>query len=186
MDDDMTKMPSMLLIGGTGRKIGKTTLASMIIEHFAKTNEIIGLKISNMKPGDEAFHGFHEHRLHENFSILKENQIGNKDSQRMLGSGATPSFFIRVQDEFIDEAFAALLQKIAKNAIVVCESNSLRNIVEPGLFLMVHDNSGKPLKAESEKLLAMADVQLIAHEYPEFKETINKIQLLETGWSFKS
>ena len=185
MDDDMTKMPSMLLIGGTGRKIGKTTLASMIIEHFAKTNEIIGLKISNMKPGDEAFHGFHEHRLHENFSILKENQIGDKDSQRMLGSGAKHSFFVRVQDEFINEAFQALLQEFEEDAIVVCESNSLRSIVKPGLFFMVSDNSGKPHKAESKKLLAAADVQLTAHDYPKFEETIDKMQISETRWSFK-
>jgi len=182
----MMKMPSLLLIGGTGRKIGKTTLASMIIEHFAKTNEIIGLKISNMKPGDEAFHGFHEHSLKQNYSILKEKKIGNKDSQRMLGSGAKHSFFVRVQDEFINEAFEALLQKITADTIIVCESNSLRNIVEPGLFLMVSDNSGKPHKAESEKLLARADIQLIAHDYPDFKETMNKVQLIETGWSIKS
>jgi len=181
----MIKMPSLLLIGGTGRKIGKTTLASMLIEKFAKTNEIIGIKISNMKPGDEVFHGFHEHSLHENYSILKEKQSGNKDSQRMLGSGAKHSFFIRVQDEFIGEAFEALFQEIGENTIVVCESNSLRNIIEPGLFLMVFDNSGKPLKPESEKLLAMADVQLIAHDYPEYEEMIKQMQLTETGWSVK-
>ena len=179
----MIKMPSMLLIGGTGRKIGKTTLASMIIEKFGKTNEIIGLKISNMKPDDEAFHGFHEHRHHENFSILKENQIGDKDSQRMLGSGAKHSFFVRVQDQFINEAFQALLQEIGEDEIVVCESNSLRSIVEPGLFFMVTDNSGKPVKTESEELLAMADVQLVAHDYPRFTEAINQLQIRKNEWS---
>ncbi len=179
----MIKMPLLLLIGGTGRKIGKTTLASMFIEKFGKTNEIIGVKISNMKPGDEAFHGFHEHSLSANFSIQKEKNSGNKDSQRMLGSGARHSYFIRVQDEFIHEAFQALLNEIGEDAIVVCESNSLRSIVEPGLFFMVFDNSGKPVKAESEKLLAMADVQLIAHDYSRFAETINQARIRKNEWS---
>jgi len=177
----MIKMPSLLLIGGTSRKIGKTTLASMVIEEFAKTNEIIGVKISNMVAGDEAFHGFHEHILHDHYSILKEQQSGNKDSQRMLGSGAVASYFIRVRDEYLEEAFGALLEKIGKNKIIVCESNSLRNIVEPALFLMVNGNN-KELKAESEKWLAMADVQLAAHDYPHFTETIKRLKIDKGNW----
>lgn len=178
----MIKTPVILLIGGSGRKIGKTTLATMIIEKFAKTHEIVGLKISNMMPGDEAFHGFHTHKLTRNFSILKENQSGKKDSQRMLGSGARYSFFVRVQDQYIPEAFNALQDEIGKDAIVVCESNSLRSIIEPGLFLMVFDPDGKTNKTETENLLAMADVRLAAHDYTHFAETVSKIQLLKEGW----
>jgi len=180
---EMIKMPSLLLIGGTKRKIGKTTLAEMVIEKFGEANEIIGVKISNMKPGEEDFHGFHEHILHEKYTILKEYNGGKKDSQRMIGSGAQHAYFIRVQDESLDEAFQALLQEIGNNSIIVCESNSLRNIVEPGLFFMVHEQGSELLKAESEKLLTVADIRLNAHDYPHFSETANRLQLLKTGWT---
>jgi hypothetical protein len=178
----MIRKPFILLIGGTKRKIGKTTLAMMVIEKFGKANKIIGVKISNMILGDEAFHGFHHHKLNKHYSILKENQSGSKDSQRMLGSGAAQSFFIRVQDQYISEAYKALQNEIEDDAIVVCESNSLRSIVEPGLLLMVFDNNEKMNKPASEKLLELADVQFAAHDNTHFGETVNRIHLTEQGW----
>jgi hypothetical protein len=181
----MIKIPLLLLIGGTGRKIGKTALASMLIEKFGKTNEIIAVKISNMKPGDEDFHGLHDERFTKDYLIVKEKESGDKDSQRMLGSGAAHSFFIMVQDRFVDEAFETFLKKIDTDAIIVCESNSLRNIVEPGLFIMLTNNSGKPLKAESEKLLAMCDIQLAAHDYDHFAKIIGQLQINKSGWFFQ-
>ena len=179
---EMIKMPALLLIGGTSRKIGKTTLASMVIGKFGKAHKITAVKISNIAPGDEAFHGFHEYKLRENYSILKENKSGKKDSQRMLGSGAEQSYFVRVQDKFIGEAFRELIQEIGENTIIVCESNSLRSIVEPGVFLMLHDKNEKAVKTGSKQLLAMADICLQAHDHPGFLNTIQRLELSKAGW----
>ena len=46
-------IPNMLLIAGTGRKSGKTTLACACIAHFSKQTGIYAIKISPHTHDDE-------------------------------------------------------------------------------------------------------------------------------------
>lgn len=65
---------NLLIIGGTGRNVGKTTLANLLIKKFSLQIEIIGLKVSTHKKGDEFLHGYHEVKIDEaSFSIKKED-----------------------------------------------------------------------------------------------------------------
>ncbi len=135
----MEEKNNLFLIGGTGRNVGKTTFACLLIEQLSQKNDVIGLKISNIKPDDSALHGFHENKLQDDFEIFEEKGEGDKDSQRMLKAGASRSFFIRTNDAFAEKAFRRLLAQIDNNSLIVCESNSLRKYVKPKAFVMVGD-----------------------------------------------
>ena len=150
----MYRNQNLILIGGSGRNVGKTSFACLLIEELSKKGKVIAIKISNIKPDDNSFHGFHEKSLEGNFEIFEEKGFGNKDSQRMLAAGALRSFFIRTTDNFVEDAFKSLLKQIDQNSLLICESNSLRKFVEPKAFVMVgsKEQVNKPgAKANFEK-----------------------------------
>jgi len=143
----MQKIANLFLIGGNGRNIGKTTFACMLIEKLSMKKQVVGVKISNIKPDDRNFHGFHEKSLEGEFEIFEESGPGDKDSHRMLAAEATRSFFIRTSDSFVEDAFFSLMKQFDEHSYIVCESNSLRKYTEPKAFIMVgnkeiHDKTG--------------------------------------------
>jgi len=168
----MEERANLFLIGGSGRNVGKTTFACLLIETLSKKNDVIGLKISNIKPDDSALHGFHENELQSNFEIFEEKGDGDKDSQRMLNAGALKSFFIRTNDAFAEEAFNSLLKQTDKQSLIVCESNSLRKYVKPKAFVMVGDieQSKKP---GAKAVFEMADFVVGAMDLPKFEEVVD-------------
>ncbi len=134
----MLDIPNMVMIGGNTRNAGKTTLACKIISRFSKTHEVIGLKVSSIQPDDEKFHGNHPEQDFKGFSIFEEPDMESyKDTSKMLQAGAAKVFYIRTEDIFIKHAVLHFLSKYINNQLIVCESRSLREIVNPGLFLMM-------------------------------------------------
>jgi len=168
---------NLFLIGGSGRNVGKTTFACMLIEKLSKENDVIGLKISNIKPDDSFLHGFHENNLQNNFEIFEEKGEGDKDSQRMLNAGASKSFFIRTNDSFAEDAFKSLLGQIDNNSLIVCESNSLRKYVKPKAFVMVGDIelSKKP---GAKAVFEMADFVVGAMDLAKFNKVVDALSEL--------
>jgi signal recognition particle GTPase len=131
--------PGLIIIGGSGRNVGKTTLACKIISELVqKGNTVAAIKLSNIRPNDQGFHGYHEKGLQGEYEIYEEgNSQGSKDSQLMLAAGATQSFFIRAGEAHVKNAFGLLSGKLAHVDFLVCESGSLRDNIEPDTFIMV-------------------------------------------------
>lgn len=160
-----------VLVGGTGRNIGKTTLAELLIDHLSNFGPVIGIKISNIKPDGMKFHGTHQVKSDENFYISEETNIsGSKDSMRFLKAGAEKAFFIQTSDEFIQEAFQRMLQKLKGNEIVVCETNSLRNVMVPAVFFMIKGEGNHPSKGYVEKFFKMADYVVKSMDLKQFEK----------------
>lgn len=69
-----------------------------------------------------------------------------KDTSRMLRSGAVKVYYICLPDkEALFEAFTELMAKIPRGTPVICESQSLINYVEPGIFvIMISESSAYP------------------------------------------
>ncbi len=61
-----------IVVGGTGRNIGKTTLVEILINYLSVKHDVIGIKISNMKPENMKYHGNHD-LLPDNYLISEEN-----------------------------------------------------------------------------------------------------------------
>ncbi|MEA3444556.1 MAG: hypothetical protein U9R19_07490 [Bacteroidota bacterium] len=143
----MNSHKNILLVGGTGRNTGKTSLVCEVIKKFSTDYQIIALKITNH------FHSANS----KSFNLLEEkNPAANKDSSRMLLAGASKVFYIESGPDCLKEAFDTFLEKTVPGQIIVCESNGLSEIIKPGIYLMVDRNGN------FEKKKKTSDPQIIA------------------------
>ncbi len=131
----MLHIPRLVIVAGTGRMVGKTTVARRIIEAFRKSN-ITAVKISSH------FHEPQDHLLllerREDYIIWEEKSSdSDKDSSRFLKSGATRSFYIQAAKDSSANAFQRLLELLPYSCPVVCESPSLARGIVPGALIIV-------------------------------------------------
>lgn len=148
----MMHLPNWLILVGTNRNAGKTTLACNIITGFSKEIPVTGIKIS------PHFHGLEENdriiSRGDEFTIVEETRAHtNKDSSRMLTAGADRVFYIQAWDNNLEKAVRELLDHIDPISPVICESGWIRNFIEPGIFLILSgventDTKGSILKLE--------------------------------------
>jgi len=183
----MKRIKGLLQIGGFSKSAGKTTLCMRIIQHFACTHNIIGVKIS-------------AHPLHtdckpfitnKDFSVYKENdETKGTDTAKMLKFGALNAYYIYAKDAFIRDAFEELLKCIRKEELIVCESNSLSNFFKPDLLLMCKNNnsivkpSAKPLEDKADMIINTENIEKTdIAEYLKIEEYVwhlNKLQHTNT------
>jgi len=146
----MTTLPNWLLISGSGRNVGKTTLICRIIQEMTDIKPI-AVKISS-----------HIHPLPEDsdwiirkddFSVIRETLISSKDSSKMLQSGAESAFYAQGPDYRLGEILATL-EIFTKNRPVICESGGLRKLIVPGIYFLVKGEENIKPGIESLELLA--------------------------------
>lgn len=172
---------NLLLISGTGRNSGKTTLACNIISKFSVNYPIIAVKVSShLNHVEESGKMIYQR---ENIYIAEESDTSkSKDSSRMLAAGAKKSFFIVVKDEQLIDAFTKIKGSIDKNDLIVCESGGLRNVVIPGLFFIVHHSENPSPKSESEKLKRFCD-RWITFNGNNFDFSLNSLEIQNNKWN---
>jgi hypothetical protein len=128
-------IPNLLLIAGTGTKSGKTTMACRIIEQF-KHLYITAIKISphfhETTPGLKAIYEEAGYAIYE-----ETNNETAKDTSRMLNSGAGKVYFAKVFDDQLLFVFNKIKDLIPEGTPIICESPSLRNYLEPGVFIIM-------------------------------------------------
>jgi hypothetical protein len=148
---------NLLIIGGSGRNVGKTTLALTIINKISKETKVLGLKVSTHKHGEELFHGNHTSLLSDNYRISVETRmLPNKDTALMLDAGAGNAYFIEASSHKVMEAYEKFKKQYNEIGLpVVCESRSLRKHIKPGLFiLLVNDDQ---IKHDTNHYMSLAD-----------------------------
>jgi molybdenum cofactor guanylyltransferase len=159
----MLTVPRMLLIGSSGRNSGKTTFACDLLRRFGRTEPITAIKVTVIRERDGTCPRGGEGcgvcaSLEGEYAITEETDLhGQKDTSRLLAAGAQQVFWLRVMAEHMEAGLSALLQLIDRDMPLVCESNSLRLAVEPGLFLMVRDATSDTFKASARDVAGYAD-----------------------------
>lgn len=135
----MLSVPNLILIGGNSRNSGKTTMACKIISKLSVSQEVIGLKVTAVQPGENHLHGTHqmEEETSGGFIFEEFNSASHKDTSMMLRAGASRVFYIKIQDKFIEDSVLHFLSRYINKQIIVCESRILRKSVKPGMFLMM-------------------------------------------------
>ena len=107
---DLKAHPSLLLISGDGRNTGKTSLATSIIQKFAAVSEIIALKISphfhDLTPGLIPVLSVDDFSL-----FIDENPDTNKDTSRMLRAGASKSYLLQANKNYLKKGFETFIEK---------------------------------------------------------------------------
>ena len=145
----MTEFKQILLVSGSGRNCGKTTVACNIIKQLKKSGIVYGLKIT------PHFHNTEnsQHIVEEGngYKIFKEtDSCSGKDSSRMLIAGANEVYFIQCSDEGLHGIHDRVKQILPDDIPVVCESGSFANVFQPGLHILVEgfniDNSKRSYK----------------------------------------
>ena len=176
----MIEIPNMVMIGGNSRNAGKTTLAGKIIKKLAVNHQVIALKVTSIRPGESEMHGDHSAELNSGFSILEElNSDSHKDTSAMLRAGASKVFYIRTIDECMEPAILQFLSDYNINQPIVCESRSLRRIVNPGLFIMMIRNNAEGKPKDIFSYISHADhVFTFDNDILEVKSFVDKLNFL--------
>jgi len=151
---------NLLLIAGTGRKVGKTTLACQLINKQSKTHAVTGIKISPHM--HHQVEGQSIVAQSENYMIIEETNFNSaKDSSRMLKAGASRVFYLQTRDRHIIEPFQLLLDMIPENAPVICESGTMLKFAKSGLFFLVSRINEISTKEGLDKIGYKPDIQVI-------------------------
>jgi molybdopterin-guanine dinucleotide biosynthesis protein len=171
---------NFLIIGGTGRNTGKTTLVEMLVKKLsAKGYKITTLKTSMLLPGEEYLHGNHQLANDNEFILVRENETGNKDSQRYLKAGAEKSFFMSIGKNALKDAVKKFLKTIDKDELVIAESNVLTKSIKPSLFIIL---KGDTVKESAKLLFKQADVVVSAGDKKEFTKIVDRIKISQAGF----
>jgi molybdopterin-guanine dinucleotide biosynthesis protein A len=166
----------MLIIGAAGRNAGKTEFACGLIRRYARTETVVGVKITTIKEKDGKCPRGGEgcgvcSSLTGNYRITEERDgPANKDTVRMLRAGAKTVFWLQVLQEHLEEGMRDLLNRIPEKACIVCESNSARSVVDPGLFIVIQEAGSTAVKESCRKVIGLADRVVFFHG---------------TGWDFR-
>jgi len=184
----MIKILGMLMVGSAGANVGKTELACALIRKFSKSRPIIGIKVTTIKAKDgQCPRGGQGcgvcSSLEGDFCITEEIDSNcDKDTARLLAAGASRVFWLRVMKTHLKKGLTALLDVIGSDAVLVCESNSLRRVVEPGLFLMVKGRGLKVWKTSAQGVKRYAD-RIVISDGSGFDFDLDQIKLADGKWT---
>jgi hypothetical protein len=154
----MLNIPNMVMIGGNSRNSGKTSMACSLISKLSATHEVIGLKVTSIRPGEDDLHGNHNEDDSSDFTIFEEFDTGSlKDTSKMLRAGSSHVYYIRVTETFSEQAILHFLSRYINKQVIVCESRSLRGIITPGLFLMMMRLPTEGKAKDIDNYLSLAD-----------------------------
>jgi len=183
----MIKLDLMCMIGAAGSGMGKTELACAIIGRFAQSSNIVGIKVTTIKVRDRRCPRGGQgcgvcSSLAGDFCLTEESDAqSNKDTGRLLAAGAKRVFWLRVMHTHLEQGLTALLDIVGPNAVLICESNSLRRVVEPGLFLIVKDHHTEFWKDSARQVKSYAD-KIVARIGTRFDLDIDQIKLADGKW----
>ena len=186
----MIKLDGMLMIGSAGANVGKTDLACEILRKFCKNHNITGIKVTTIKDKDGQCPRGGEgcgvcSSLEGNFCITEETgKTSDKDTARLLAAGASRVFWIRVLKDHLVEGINAMLDIIGPEVVSICESNSLRQEVEPGLFLMARNNNSDSWKKSAQQVREYAD-KIIVSDSGNFDLNLDRIKLVDGKWTLQ-
>jgi len=178
----------MLMIGSAGANAGKTELACAVLRKFSRLDQaIVGIKVTTINEKDGQCPRGGEgcgacSSLDGVYLITEETDPDSgKDTSRLLAAGASRVYWLRILRKHIDEGFAALLDVLGPDAISICESNSLRHVVEPGLFLVAVRKDARTWKPSAMEVRKFAD-RIIVSDGSSFDLDIDRIKLKNSRW----
>jgi molybdopterin-guanine dinucleotide biosynthesis protein A len=158
----MIDRPDTLIIGSAARKAGKTAFAARVIHRLSLRLDVVGVKITPLS-GKDAPQGRPDpiddpnHDFDGLFRIDEEDRPSDDtDTGRMLQAGARRAFWLRFHPGGLEQAAAALWARIPTGSCIVAEGGSLRQILKPGLFILLREPGHPEMKESFRDLLPLA------------------------------
>jgi hypothetical protein len=153
----------LVVVGGHSRNIGKTSVAAGLIRHL-RDRRWTALKITQYGHGVCSHHGEAcgcETEPDHPFALSEEYEPSGTDSGRFLAAGAERSFWLRTPAGQLSGAADQVRKILRQHANVIVESNSLLELAEPDVFLMVLDFTQADFKESSARFLGRADAIVV-------------------------
>jgi molybdopterin-guanine dinucleotide biosynthesis protein A len=185
----MIEIPNMVLIGASGRNVGKTTLACALISQLRRQFTVIGVKVTTVDTKDgpcpRGGRGCGTcASLQGDYEIIEESQnAGHKDTHLMHKAQAAQVYWIKSLRSHLREAVQALLERVGKDCVLVCESTGLRAHVEPGLFLLTDSESVTDPRPSARQLRHLAD-RVLHFDGQEFDACVDRFRFDGTQWHY--
>ena len=185
----MIEMPSMLMIGAAGRNVGKTEFACSVIRNLSPEYGVIAVKVTTVTeknglcPRGGSGCGVCSSMEGEFVISEEKSTTSGKDTARLLAAGAKKVYWLRVMKDSLEEGTKELLNIIGLESVCVCESNSLRLVIRPGLFIMVKDKAGESYKPSAQAVLDFAD-RVAGFNGSGFDVDPDGICFSDSGWEF--
>ncbi|MFH1530225.1 MAG: hypothetical protein ABIK09_05750 [Pseudomonadota bacterium] len=180
----MIKLPHWLLIGAAGRNAGKTALACALI---ARHHPVAAVKVTVVRPSDHGCPrggdgcGVCSSVDDTPYWITEEtDRASPKDTARLLDAGASPVLWLCTRQAALPEALDALLARLPDGP-VIAESNSLRHLVTPGLFLMVRLQGDPTTKPSARAVLPHVD-RVVHSDGAVFDLDLDDVVLEDGAW----
>ncbi len=186
----MFRKPNFIILGATGRNSGKTEFACRLIKRWSMKGNVIGVKVTSVDclhdscPRGGKGCGVCS-SLTENFSISEEtDHLSGKDTSRMLQSGAKKVLWLKVNKQHLQKGAEALMNEIPDDALIVCESNTIRNVIDPGLFLVIKNMADPKIKESCSSVINLAD-KVIGFSNMDWDFSPEKIDVHNHTWIIK-
>ena len=186
----MTAKSNFLIIGSTGRNTGKTVFACRIIKKHSTQKEIIGVKVIPVDKNEENCHrgidtcGLCDSLIGD-YEIIEEMTIdSSKDTSRMLKAGAIKTYLLLVNRNSLEKGIKALLKILPVEAFIIIESNSIRNVIEPGLFIVIKEFKNDSVKQSCAKVIEFAD-KIIEFNNMDWDFNPDKVSIQKESWVIK-
>jgi molybdopterin-guanine dinucleotide biosynthesis protein A len=180
----------MLMVGAVDRNAGKTKFVGSLIKKFSSRYDITGIKVTAVDEANGSCPRGGQgcgvcSSLNSYYYIAEETESeSDKDTCRMLASGASRVFWLRVLKAHLTKGASALLDIIGDGAVSICESNSLRQVVEPGVFMMVKGCGGGKYKASAECIAEYVD-RFVFFDGNEFDIDAGEVEIVGGKWACK-
>jgi hypothetical protein len=181
MIDKLPLFSNLLLIAATGSNVGKTTLATAILQNLNNDLNIIALKVS------PHFHHIEGNRKileqTENYMIVEEkDDVSGKDTSKLIRAGARKAYLVHGNEEFVIDAFLKLFITFPANQPVICESAGLAYHIKAGLLILLK-RDGYDKKNIFDQLKDKADL-IITSDGQQFDIDVSCIRFKDGKWIF--
>ena len=153
----------LVVVGGHSRNIGKTSVVAGLIRKL-RSRKWTAVKITLYGNGICAKDGGAcgcEPASGEAFELSEEYQPGDTDTGRFLAAGAERSLWLRAPAGELARAAGAIRKIIDRCGNVIVESNSIVELVQPDVFLMLMDFACDDFKPSSMRFLDRADAFVV-------------------------
>jgi molybdenum cofactor guanylyltransferase len=183
----MIRLENMLMIGSSGSNVGKTELACALLRRFGGSHRIVAVKVTATASREQSCPRGGQgcgvcSSMDAEYKITEEtDRHSRKDTARLLAAGAGRVYWLRVMRPHLREGLTALLETVGRDVVLICESNSLRQVVEPGLFLIVARRGHESWKHSAQQVRQDAD-RIVLSDGSRFDLDLHRIQLAGTRW----
>jgi hypothetical protein len=153
----------LVVIGGHSRNIGKTSVVAGLIRKL-RDQKWTAVKITQYGHGVCSHHGEAcgcETEPDHPFALSEEFEPSRTDSGRFLAAGAERSLWLRTPMGELARARTTLSKIAASGGNIIMESNSVLELLNPDVFLMVLDFACGDFKPSSLRFLDRADAFVV-------------------------